>query len=129
MSNQKKTHYNIDEIASKGCLYNLIYGSRSDGKSYQVKHKMAVVKYVKTHRRFILLRRWSEEIKTDKIEQYFNDVDVTDSARVASFMVAGYYVDEFLPVSVSASATDLASRGLHAVKYDQTKVAYGEVNA
>lgn len=68
----------------------------------------------------------------DTVQGYgllFNDVDVTDSARVASFMVAGYYVDEFLPVSVSASATDLASRGLHAVKYDQTKVAYGEVNA
>ena len=77
MSNKKRTHYNIDEIASKGCLYNLIYGSRSDGKSYQVKHKMAVVKYIETHRRFILLRRWSEEIKSDKIEQYFSDVDVT----------------------------------------------------
>lgn len=77
MSNQKKTHYNIDELASKGCLYNLIFGARSDGKSYQVKHKMAVVKYVKTGRRFILLRRWAEEIKPEKIEQYFSDVDVT----------------------------------------------------
>lgn len=76
MSNVKKTHYNIDELEKKGCLYNLIFGSRSDGKSYQVKHKMAVVKYVKTHRRFILLRRWSEEIKPEKIEQYFSDVDV-----------------------------------------------------
>ena len=76
MSNKKRTHYNIDALDSKGCLYNLIYGSRSDGKSYQVKHKKAVVKYVKTHRRFILLRRWSEEIKPDKIEQYFADVDV-----------------------------------------------------
>lgn len=77
MSNVKKTHYNIDELASKGCLYNLIFGARSDGKSYQVKHKMAVVKYVKTGRRFILLRRWAEEIKPEKIEQYFSDVDVT----------------------------------------------------
>lgn len=77
MSNKKKTHYNIDALDSKGCLYNLIFGSRSDGKSYQVKHKKAVVKYVKTGRRFILLRRWAEEIKTDKIEQYFSDVDVT----------------------------------------------------
>lgn len=76
MSNKKKTHYNLDAIDSKGCIYNLIYGSRSDGKSYQVKHKKAVVKYVKTHRRFILLRRWSEEIKPEKIEQYFTDVDV-----------------------------------------------------
>lgn len=76
MSNVKKTHYNIDELDSKGCLYNLIFGARSDGKSYQVKHKKAVVKYVKTGRRFILLRRWSDEIKPDKIEQYFADVDV-----------------------------------------------------
>ena len=44
-------------------------------------------------------------------------------------MIAGFYVDEYLPVSVSTNATDLASRGLHAVKYDETKVAYGEVNA
>lgn len=76
MSNKKQTHYNIDALDSKGCLYNIIFGSRSDGKSYQVKHKKAVVKYVKTGRRFILLRRWSDEIKPDKIERYFSDVDV-----------------------------------------------------
>ena len=33
-------------------------------------------KAVKTGQKFILLRRWKDEIKTDKIEQYFNDVDV-----------------------------------------------------
>lgn len=76
MGNKKKTHYNMDKIDSKGCLYNLIFGSRSDGKSYQVKHKKAVVKYIRTGRRFILLRRLKEEIKADKIERYFSDVDV-----------------------------------------------------
>lgn len=58
----------------------------------------------------------------------FNDVDVTDGARVASFMIAGYYVDAFLPTSVATNASTLAERGLHAVKYDETVVAYGEVN-
>ena len=77
MSNQKRTHYNIDELASKGCLYNLAFGSRSDGKSYQVKHKMMVKKYLDTHSRFILLRRLNEEIKPEKIERYFSDVDVS----------------------------------------------------
>ena len=77
MSNKKKTHYNLDSIDAKGCLYNLIFGARSDGKSYQVKHKKAVVKYLKTGRRFILLRRWREEISSEKIEQYFSDVDVS----------------------------------------------------
>jgi len=77
MGNKKKTHYNIDNLDSMGCLYNLAFGSRSDGKSYQVKHKKMVGKYLKTGRRFILLRRWNEEIKSEKIEQYFSDVDVS----------------------------------------------------
>ena len=66
----------------------------------------------------------------DSVQGYgllFNDVDVTDEARVASFMIAGYYVDEFLPVSVSTNATTLAERGLHAIKYPETNFAYGEV--
>lgn len=57
----------------------------------------------------------------------FNDVDVTDGARVASIMIAGFYIDENLPASVSASATELAGRGLYAVKYADTVVSYGEV--
>ena len=68
----------------------------------------------------------------DAVQGYgllFNDVDVTDEARVASFMIAGYYVDAFLPVSVSTNATALAERGLHAVVYDETVIPYGEVNA
>ena len=77
MSNKKTTHYNMDAIDKENALFNLIYGERSNGKSYQVKHKKAVKKYIDTHRRFILLRRWKEEISSEKIEQYFADVDVT----------------------------------------------------
>lgn len=57
----------------------------------------------------------------------FNDVDVTDGARVASIMIAGYYVDSKLPASVAANATELEAKGLHAVKYAGTVVPYGEV--
>ena len=57
---------------------------RSNGKSYQVKHKKAIEPYLKscvedsiTNRdRFMLIRRWKEEIKPEKIEQYFLDVDI-----------------------------------------------------
>ena len=73
---QDDIHYNIDNIDSKNALFNLILGEKSGGKSYQVKHKKAVEHYLKTGQKFILLRRWKDEIKTDKIEQYFNDVDV-----------------------------------------------------
>lgn len=74
--NKKQIHYNLDEIDKIGARFNIIYGERSNGKSYQVKHKKGVEKYLKTGRRFILMRRWKEEITSEKIEQYFQDVDV-----------------------------------------------------
>lgn len=41
-----------------------------------MKHKKAVEHYLKTGNRFILLRRWREDISNLWIEQYFADVDV-----------------------------------------------------
>lgn len=97
MTKREKVHYNIDNIDSLGANINLIYGERSNGKSYQVKHKKGVLKYledtityhdnytdkgniikecIKAGSRFILMRRWREEISTDLIEKYFDDVDI-----------------------------------------------------
>lgn len=72
----KQVHYNIDNIDKENANFNLIYGEKSNGKSYQVKHKKAVEHYLKTGNRFILLRRWREDISNLWIEQYFSDVDV-----------------------------------------------------
>lgn len=57
----------------------------------------------------------------------FNDVDITDGARVASIMIKGSYIDAKLPASVASSASDLAAQGLYAVAYANTVVTYGEV--
>lgn len=72
----KQIHYNIDKIDKLDANFNLIYGEKSNGKSYQVKHKKAVEHYLETGKRFILLRRWREDISNLWIEQYFADVDV-----------------------------------------------------
>lgn len=84
MSNQKIVYYNIDALDSENALFNLSYGERSNGKSYQVKHKKMIEPYmeslvrdsVNSRDRFMLVRRWKEEIKPEKIEQYFLDVDI-----------------------------------------------------
>lgn len=73
---KKQIHYNIDKIEKENAIFNLIYGEKSNGKSYQVKHKMAIEHYLNTGKRFILLRRWREDISNLWIEQYFADVDV-----------------------------------------------------
>ena len=72
----KQIHYSIDNIRKEDAIINIIFGERSNGKSYAVKHEIGVLKFLRTGRRFILMRRWLEEITSEKIEQYFNDVDV-----------------------------------------------------
>lgn len=58
----------------------------------------------------------------------WNDADVTDAeGKIASIMIGGYYIDSKLPTSVSSSATTLAAKGLHAIEYADTVIAYGEV--
>ena len=84
MSNSKIVYYNLDPIDKEEAQFNLIYGERSNGKSYQVKHKKAIEPYLNSciedsinkRERFMLIRRWKEEIKPEKIEQYFLDVDI-----------------------------------------------------
>lgn len=76
MSNVKQIHYDLSELELKDADFNLIQGEKGNGKSYQVKHKRAVLKYLRTGKRFIYLRRWKEEITTDKVEAYFADVDI-----------------------------------------------------
>lgn len=72
----KQVYYNIDNILKENALINLIYGEKSNGKSYQVKHKLAVLHYIKTKKRFIILRRWQADISSVWCEKYFSDVDV-----------------------------------------------------
>lgn len=97
MPKKEKIHYNIDKIDSQGATINIIYAEKGNGKSYQVKHKKAVCQYlsggvryycdytnkekiiksnIERGSRFILMRRWREEISSDLIEKYFDDVDV-----------------------------------------------------
>lgn len=71
-----RVYYSIDEIDKREADFNIIYGERSNGKSYSVKHSKGVEHYLETGKRFILLRRLREEISNDKVEAYFADVDI-----------------------------------------------------
>ena len=73
---KKKNYYNITRLAEKNCTFNLLYGERSNGKSYQVKHKFGMLHYLETGKRFIYMRRTKEELTTNNIIKYFADVDI-----------------------------------------------------
>ena len=73
---KKQVYYNIDPISEYDANFNLIYGEKSNGKSYQVKLKKGLMHYLDTGNRFILMRRWVADITTLWIEQYFADLDI-----------------------------------------------------
>lgn len=100
MSKQDKIHYNLDNIDKENALINIIWGERSNGKSYQVKHKKAIIPFLESmvkdalkRDRFILVRRLREEISTEKIERYFADIDI-DSLTNNQYNIITYYRKE-----------------------------------
>ena len=90
-------YWKIKKLDEQGATINIAYGERANGKSFQVKHEKGINNYmfetpsyfdsykdkgnvlemlIPSGKKFVLLRRWKEEISTEKIEQYFGDVDV-----------------------------------------------------
>lgn len=70
--------YNLDNLMHENARYSVVYGERSNGKSYQLKHKVMFTKNVLIgDEKFMLVRRRKAEITTEKIERYFEDVDIS----------------------------------------------------
>lgn len=74
----KQVYYSSAKINSADCEYNLIFGERSNGKSYAKKDDALSEAYEdKTDQsKVTYLRRWDLEIKSNMVEQYFSDAPV-----------------------------------------------------
>ncbi|MBO7693251.1 MAG: phage DNA encapsidation protein [Methanobrevibacter sp.] len=115
----KIKHYNIDTIDKLGATINLIFGERSNGKSYQVKHKKGILPQFEemtnyhasylnkneviktcmtTDREFMLVRRWREEISPALVEKYFDDVDIEKISNGQYDMITVYRGEIYLSV-------------------------------
>lgn len=70
----KKRYYDLSNLLGCGCYWMILYGMRSNGKSYAVK-KHALEQAAKGIK-FVYLRRWSEDIKAKEVDTYFDDMDV-----------------------------------------------------
>lgn len=80
----KQTYYSIKEILKQNARYNIIYGERSNGKSYSPKEYAIYCAYtgkdmftgeeLGIRRKLAYMRRWKEEIRNYDVEQYFADM-------------------------------------------------------
>ena len=62
--------YTTKRIDSTGAQYRLIFGERSNGKTYACLQK-AIEHWRDTGRPFVYLRRWDEDIKASRMNQLF----------------------------------------------------------
>lgn len=86
----KQVYYSSDRIEKEHANFNLIFGEKSNGKSYQMKLKYAILNYIENKKRFILLRRWREDLSNLWIEQYFADMDIKTLTKGEYSLVTVY---------------------------------------
>lgn len=84
----KKDKYNLNNIDSKNALFNLVYGMRANGKSFQAKIKKMIINFLNTGEKFGLVRRFREETTKDKIEAWFSDCHIQDLSQGKYIRVA-----------------------------------------
>lgn len=66
-------YYDIKPILKKNCHYNLMFGERSNGKTYQVL-LYALERFVKYGEQLAVVRRWREDFKGKRGPQYFENL-------------------------------------------------------
>lgn len=83
-------YYSSERIRKENATFNWIIGERSNGKSYDIKHEVAIKPYIKSVEaldevlgdaynkgdRFFLLRRFDSEITPIAVYDWFKDVDI-----------------------------------------------------
>ena len=66
-------YYSLDNILKKKARYNMIFGERSNGKTYSV-IDYAVKDYFKTGKQLAVIRRWREDFKGKRGAAYFDSL-------------------------------------------------------
>lgn len=73
MFKKKNQYYSLKRILEKQARYNVIFGERSNGKTYAVL-KHAVEEYAKTGGELAIVRRWEDDFKAKRAAQMFQNL-------------------------------------------------------
>lgn len=65
-------YYSLDNILSKNADYNIIFGERSNGKTYAAL-KYGIERYINTGEQMAYIRRWREDLRGKRAENLFTN--------------------------------------------------------
>ena len=68
---EKNNYYSLEKILSKNAQYNLIFGERSNGKTYAVLN-YCLKNYFEKGEKFAIIRRYSTDVSPSKIRTFFS---------------------------------------------------------
>ena len=94
---QKLKYYSLDNILKKNCVYNVIFGERSNGKTYAVL-KYGIEQYFKNGGQIAIIRRWKEDITGKRASDMFSALNYNGEVKKASngeYEGITYYAGKF----------------------------------
>ena len=80
---KKQTFYSLENINSKNCHYNLIFGSRSTGKTYACLNQ-GLENYFNNGEQFAYVRRWAEDLKRGRGGKLFDALTANGVVKTLS---------------------------------------------
>ena len=90
-------YYNTDKIDKHNATYNVIFGERSNGKTYALLLR-SLKQYVKDGSQMAYVRRWKEDITGRRASQLFsgiNDNNVVSELTDGEFTVIHYFAGKW----------------------------------
>lgn len=87
MKNNELKFYSLNEILKREAQYNIIFGERSNGKSYATL-EYGLKNYCKTGKQMGIIRRFDDDIKLGKADSFFDALVAND---VISELTNGKY--------------------------------------
>lgn len=88
---KRSEFYRLTDILKINAVYNLIFGERSNGKSYAVK-EYCLTDYVKNGYQFVVIRRMKSDISRALADLYLADIpvaEITNGKQNVSYSQAG----------------------------------------
>ena len=90
-------YYNTSKIDKKGAVYNVIFGERSNGKTYALLKK-GLIEYVKNGSQMGYVRRWKEDITGRRASRLFsglNENNEIEKITKGEFKGVHYWAGKF----------------------------------
>ena len=91
----KEQFYNISKILKKDTLYSVIFGERSNGKTYQVL-KIIIENWFRNEKQGAIVRRWQDDFKQKRgMSMFDNHSDIIKKESNGAFDHVDYYGGRF----------------------------------